>query len=158
MSGDRTVCIVGAVGVSGDDRDRAVPAVGSDRPVQHGRPRRARHPRPRQRRHHGLLRQTTGSYQVQSLSTRVLTTFPEVQIFHKNPSLNALTAFTIFFPIFSQHIRHMSHFSYACKTERQNGISCLISELLHTLNSSLRDRLFHVTEWTFPNSLFIQTC
>ena len=47
---------------------------------------------------------------------------------------------------------HMSHFAYACKTERQNGISRLISELLHTLNS-LRDRLFHVTEWTFPNSL-----
>ena len=28
---------------------------------------------------------------------------------------------------------YMSHFSYACKTERQNGISCLISELLRTL-------------------------
>ena len=26
------------------------------------------------------------------LSTRVLTTFPEVQIFHKNPSVNPLTA------------------------------------------------------------------
>ena len=36
----------------------------------------------------------------------------------------------------------MSHFAYACKTERQNGISRLISELLCTLDSSLRDRLF----------------
>ena len=53
---------------------------------------------------------------------------------------------------------YMSHFSYACKTERQNGISRLISKLLHTLDSSLRDRLFHVTEWTFPNSLVMQTC
>ena len=53
---------------------------------------------------------------------------------------------------------HMSHFAYVCKTERQNGISRLISELLRTLNSSLRDRLFHVTEWTFPNSLMMQTC
>ena len=44
---------------------------------------------------------------------------------------------------------HMSHFSYACKTEQQNGISHLISELLRTLN---------VTEWTFLNSLIIQTC
>ena len=42
---------------------------------------------------------------------------------------------------------HMSHFAYACKTERQNGISHLISELLHTLDSSLRDRHFDVTEW-----------
>ena len=41
----------------------------------------------------------------------------------------------------------MSHFAYACKTERQNGISHLISKLLHTLDSSLRDRLFDVTEW-----------
>ena len=40
------------------------------------------------------------------LSTRILTTFPEVQIFHKNPSLNP-DRFTIFFPIFSQHIRHI---------------------------------------------------
>ena len=37
---------------------------------------------------------------------------------------------------------NMSHFAYACKTERQNGISRLISELLRTLDSSLRDRLF----------------
>ena len=36
----------------------------------------------------------------------------------------------------------MSHFAYACKTERQNGIFRLISELLRTLDSSLRDRLF----------------
>ena len=53
---------------------------------------------------------------------------------------------------------HMSHFSYACKTEQQNGISNLISKLLHTLDSSLMDRLFHVTEWTFLNSLIMQTC
>ena len=53
---------------------------------------------------------------------------------------------------------YMSHFSYVCKTERQNGISHLISKLLCTLNSSLRDRHFHVTEWTFPNSLVMQTC
>ena len=39
-------------------------------------------------------------------------------------------------------LKHMSHFAYACKTERQNGISRLISELLRTLDSSLRDRLF----------------
>ena len=26
-------------------------------------------------------------------------------------------------------VRHMSHFSYACKTEGENGISCLISVL-----------------------------
>ena len=37
---------------------------------------------------------------------------------------------------------NMSHFAYACKTERQNGISRLISKLLHTLDSSLRDHLF----------------
>ena len=36
----------------------------------------------------------------------------------------------------------LSHFAYACKTERQNGISRLISELLRTLDSSLRDHLF----------------
>ena len=52
----------------------------------------------------------------------------------------------------------MSYFAYACKTEQQNGISRLISELLHTLNSSLRDHLFHVTEWKFLNSLIMQTC
>ena len=38
--------------------------------------------------------------------------------------------------------RHMSHFASACKTEGQNGISRLISELLRTLDSSLRDCLF----------------
>ena len=37
---------------------------------------------------------------------------------------------------------HMSYFAYACKTEGKNGISRLISELLQTLDSSLRDRLF----------------
>ena len=37
---------------------------------------------------------------------------------------------------------HMSYFAYACKTEGKNGISRLISELLRTLDSSLRDRLF----------------
>ena len=52
----------------------------------------------------------------------------------------------------------MSHFAYACKTEWQNGISRLISELLPTLDSSLRDRLFYVTEWRFPNPLIMQTC
>ena len=36
----------------------------------------------------------------------------------------------------------MSYFAYACKTEGKNGISCLISELLRTLDSSLRDHLF----------------
>ena len=40
------------------------------------------------------------------------------------------------------YVMNMSHFAYACKTERQNGISHLISELLRTLDSSLRDRLF----------------
>ena len=39
-------------------------------------------------------------------------------------------------------IFHMSHFAYACITERQNGISRLIFELLRTLDSSLRDRIF----------------
>ena len=52
----------------------------------------------------------------------------------------------------------MSHFAYACKTERQNGISRLISELLRTLDFSLRDRLFDVTEWKFQNPLIMQTC
>ena len=52
---------------------------------------------------------------------------------------------------------HMSHFAYACKTEGQNGISRLISELLRTLDS-LRDRLFDVTEWRFLNPLIMQTC
>ena len=61
-------------------------------------------------------------------------------------------------PLVAFYETNMSHFSYACKTERQNGISHLISELLHTLDSSLRDHLFHVTEWTFPNSLIMQTC
>ena len=42
---------------------------------------------------------------------------------------------------------YMSYFAYACKTEGKNGISCLISELLRTLDSSSRDRLFDVTEW-----------
>ena len=51
----------------------------------------------------------------------------------------------------------MSHFAYACKTEGHNGISDLISELLRTLDS-LRDRLFDVTEWRFPNPLIMQTC
>ena len=37
---------------------------------------------------------------------------------------------------------YMSYFAYACKTEGQNGISRLISELLRTLDSSLRDSLF----------------
>ena len=36
----------------------------------------------------------------------------------------------------------MSYFAYASKTEGKNGISHLISELLCTLDSSLRDRLF----------------
>ena len=53
---------------------------------------------------------------------------------------------------------YMSHFAYACKTERQNGISRLISELLRTLDSSLRDHLFDVTEWRFLNPLIMQTC
>ena len=38
--------------------------------------------------------------------------------------------------------KYMSYFAYACKTEGKNGISRLISELLRTLDSSLRDRLF----------------
>ena len=37
---------------------------------------------------------------------------------------------------------NMSYFAYVCKTEGKNGISRLISELLRTLDSSLRDRLF----------------
>ena len=44
---------------------------------------------------------------------------------------------------------HMSYFTYACKTGRQNGISRLISELLHTLNSSLRDHLFMLQNEVF---------
>ena len=44
---------------------------------------------------------------------------------------------------------YMSHFAYACKTERQNGISRLISELLRTLDSSLRDRLFMLQNEVF---------
>ena len=55
-------------------------------------------------------------------------------------------AFDIARTFFSSLIKprdiYMSHFAYACKTEQQNGISCLISELLRTLDSSLRDRLF----------------
>ena len=42
---------------------------------------------------------------------------------------------------------YMSYFAYACKTEGKNGISRLISKLLCTLDSSLRDRLSDVTEW-----------
>ena len=38
--------------------------------------------------------------------------------------------------------KYRSHFASTCKTEGQNGISRLISKLLHTLDSSLRDRLF----------------
>ena len=37
---------------------------------------------------------------------------------------------------------HMSYFAYACKTEGKNEISRLISELLRTLDSALRDCLF----------------
>ena len=44
------------------------------------------------------------------------------------------------------HHKYMSHFASACKTEGQNGISRLISELLHTLDSSLREPSFRVTE------------
>ena len=33
------------------------------------------------------------------LSTRVLTTFPEVQIFHKNPSLNQVLRVLEFLPL-----------------------------------------------------------
>ena len=51
------------------------------------------------------------------------------------------------FPVNVSVLLYMSHFAYACKTERQNDFSRLISELLHTLDSSLRDRLFDVTEW-----------
>ena len=43
----------------------------------------------------------------------------------------------------------MSHFAYACKTEGKNGISRLISELLRTLNSSLRDHLFMLQNEVF---------
>ena len=42
----------------------------------------------------------------------------------------------------NQEIAYMSHFASACKTEGQNGISRLISKLLRTLDSSLRDHLF----------------
>ena len=42
----------------------------------------------------------------------------------------------------SARFTYMSHFAYACKTEGKNGISRLISELLRTLDSSLRDHLF----------------
>ena len=44
---------------------------------------------------------------------------------------------------------NMSYFAYACKTEGKNGISHLISELLHTLDSSLRDRLFMLQNEVF---------
>ena len=44
---------------------------------------------------------------------------------------------------------YMSYFAYACKTERQNGISRLISKLLRTLNSSLRDHLFMLQNEVF---------
>ena len=58
---------------------------------------------------------------------------------------------------FTFQVENMSHFAYECKTEGQNGISHLISELLRTLDS-LRDRLFDVTEWRFLNPLIMQTC
>ena len=45
--------------------------------------------------------------------------------------------------------KYMSHFAYACKTEGKNGISRLISELLRTLDSSLRDRLFKLQNEVF---------
>ena len=44
--------------------------------------------------------------------------------------------------VFYIQLSNMSYFAYACKTKGKNGISRLISELLHTLDSSLRDRLF----------------
>ena len=44
---------------------------------------------------------------------------------------------------------HMSHFAYVCKTEGKNGISRLISKLLRTLNSSLRDHLFMLQNEVF---------
>ena len=59
-------------------------------------------------------------------------------------------------PFSSHHSRlyastgmHMSYFAYVCKTERQNGISCLISKLLHTLDSSLRDHLIMLQNGNF---------
>ena len=47
------------------------------------------------------------------------------------------------------HIYYMSYFAYACKTEGKNGISGLISELLRTPDSSLRDRLFMLQNEVF---------
>ena len=57
-------------------------------------------------------------------------------------SVNPLIALSLICFLFPDHNWHMSYFAYACKTEGKNGISRLISELLRTLDSSLRDRLF----------------
>ena len=61
--------------------------------------------------------------------------------FKSHPSLNIFSE-KINFIYFKFEFKYMSYFAYACKTEGKNGISCLISELLCTLDSSLRDRLF----------------
>ena len=50
---------------------------------------------------------------------------------------------------------YMSHFAYACKTEQQNGISHLISKLLCTLNSSLRDHLFMLQNEVYADLLVL---
>ena len=60
--------------------------------------------------------------------------------------------------ISQQILMYMSHFAYACKTEGKNGISRLISKLLRTLNSSLRDHLFMLQNEVVPNYLTMQTC
>ena len=52
-------------------------------------------------------------------------------------------------PMLANFSIYMSYFAYACKTEWQNGISRLISELLRTLNSSLRDHLFMLQNEVF---------
>ena len=57
--------------------------------------------------------------------------------------------FVIIFKIFDTSAKYMSYFANACKTERQNGISHLIFELLRTLNSSLRDHLFMLQNEVF---------
>ena len=68
-------------------------------------------------------------------------------LFYIQMAVVSTAIFFLFSPSFSFFLEikvqiYMSYFAYACKTEGNNGISHLISELLRTLDSSLRDRLF----------------
>ena len=50
----------------------------------------------------------------------------------------------------SNHVVHMSHFAYTCKTEGENGISRLISALCVNCLSSIPDSIIWMCIWSRP--------